>query len=86
MIVKALTPIEDFNEYFRTEFSDEEFDTIGGVVAHRFGHVPRRGEAVSVGDLRFQVIRADSRRIHLLSVTRVGDASQETQEAAVQRH
>jgi magnesium and cobalt transporter len=82
-IVKALTPIEDFNEYFETEFGDEEFDTIGGVVAHQFGHVPRRGEAVTIGDLRFQVIRADTRRIHLLSITRAGDA---VTESAAQTH
>jgi magnesium and cobalt transporter len=68
-IVKALTPIEDFNEHFRTGFSDEEFDTIGGLVAHHFGHVPRRGESVVIGHQRFEVIRADSRRIYLLMVT-----------------
>jgi magnesium and cobalt transporter len=68
-IVKALTPIEDFNEHFGTQLSDEEFDTIGGLVAHHFGHVPRRGEAVVIGSQRFQVIRADNRRIHLLMVS-----------------
>ncbi|MBA1146059.1 CBS domain-containing protein [Ectothiorhodospiraceae bacterium WFHF3C12] len=82
-IVKALTPIEDFNEYFETEYSDDEFDTIGGVVAHQFGHVPRRNESVVVGGLRFQVIRADNRRIHLLSVT---PASETATEAAAQKH
>ncbi|HEX5514652.1 MAG TPA: transporter associated domain-containing protein [Gammaproteobacteria bacterium] len=68
-IVKALTPIEDFNEHFGTQLSDDEFDTIGGLVAHRFGHVPRRGEAVVIGTQTFQVIRADNRRIHLLMVS-----------------
>ncbi len=68
-IVKALTPIEDFNAHFGTGFSDEEFDTIGGLVAHHFGHVPRRGETVVIGHQRFEVIRADSRRIHLLMVS-----------------
>jgi len=57
-IVKALTPIEDFNDYFGTELSDDEFDTVGGLVAHEFGHVPRRGETVVIGRHRFQVIRA----------------------------
>ncbi|MCP1673946.1 magnesium and cobalt transporter [Natronocella acetinitrilica] len=70
-IVKALTPIEDFNEHFHTDFSDEEFDTIGGLVAHSFGHLPRRGEQVTVERYRFEVIRADNRRIHLLMVTNV---------------
>jgi magnesium and cobalt transporter len=68
-IVKALTPIEDFNEHFGTGLSDDEFDTVGGLVAHQFGHVPRRGEAIVIGRQRFQVLRADNRRIHLLMVT-----------------
>jgi len=67
-MVKALTPIEDFNEHFGSSFSDEEFDTIGGLVAHDFGHLPRRGEAAIIGSHRFEVIRADNRRIHLLLV------------------
>ncbi|MGH8278479.1 MAG: HlyC/CorC family transporter [Gammaproteobacteria bacterium] len=68
--VKALTPIEDFNEYFATHFSDAEFDTVGGLVTHAFGHLPRRGEKILIGDLRFKVLRADSRRLHLLEVLR----------------
>jgi magnesium and cobalt transporter len=80
-VVKALTPIEDFNEYFSTTFSDDEFDTIGGLVANRFGHVPRRGEAVTIDDWRFEVLRADSRRIHLLRVTRVGSEGEPSQQA-----
>ncbi|MCC5856758.1 MAG: CBS domain-containing protein [Ectothiorhodospiraceae bacterium] len=75
-IVKALTPIEDFNEHFGTGFSDEEFDTIGGLVAHHFGHVPRRGESVVIGHQRFEVIRADSRRIHLLMVSELPPESE----------
>jgi len=70
--VKALTPVEDFNEALSTSFSDEEFDTIGGHVMQAFGHVPSRGETVEIGDLTFRVLRADTRRVHLLSVTRVG--------------
>ncbi len=69
--VKALTPIEDFNEAFGTAFSDEEFDTIGGLVTNAFGYLPRRGESVTLGDYRFQVLRADNRRVHLLHVTPV---------------
>lgn len=68
-VVKALTPIETFNDHFGTTFSDEEFDTIGGVVANGFGRVPRRGEHLVLEDLRFDVVRADSRRLHLLMVT-----------------
>lgn len=68
--VKALTPIEDFNEYFGTKFSDADFDTVGGLVTHAFGHLPRRGEKILIGNLRFKVLRADSRRLHLLEVLR----------------
>ena len=67
--VKALTPIEDFNEYFGTDFSDEEFDTIGGLVMNAMGHLPKRGESVAIANLRFKVLRADNRRIHMLALT-----------------
>jgi magnesium and cobalt transporter len=69
--VKAITPIEDFNEYFNTEFSDEEFDTIGGLVIKAFGRLPRRGETTRVGGVTFKVLRADKRRVHLLRVLSV---------------
>lgn len=67
-MVKALTPIEDFNDYFQTSFSDQEFDTIGGLVVKTFGHLPRRGETCSVDSLHFTVVRADKRRVHLFRV------------------
>ncbi len=67
--VKALAPIEEFNQYFFAEFSDDEFDTIGGLVMNRFGRLPRRGEVISIDRFRFKVLNADSRRIHLLQVT-----------------
>ena len=66
--IKARTPIEDFNEYFQTDFSDEEFDTIGGLVVKAFGHLPHRGEIQAVGGVTFKVLRADQRRVHLLRV------------------
>ena len=69
--VKAQTEIADFNRAFGTEFSDADFDTVGGLVLRRFGRLPKRGEAVSIGGLRFQVLRADSRRLHVLQVQRV---------------
>jgi len=68
--VKALTEIADFNATVGTSFSDQEFDTIGGLVLSRFGRVPKRGEQVRVDDLVFKVLRADSRRIHLLQVAK----------------
>ncbi|MCU0977406.1 MAG: CBS domain-containing protein [Steroidobacteraceae bacterium] len=66
--VHALARIQDFNEYFGTEFSDEEFDTIGGLVMHQFGRLPRRGETVTIEGLEFRVLRSDRRRIDLLRV------------------
>ena len=69
-LVKGLTPIEDFNEYFDTGFDDDEFDTIGGLVTNQFGHVPKRGERTRIDDLKFKVVRADSRRLHLLKVVK----------------
>src|SRR5688572_4979959 len=68
--VKALTEIPDFNAAFGTEYSDEEYDTIGGLILKRFGRVPKRGEQISFDSLTFRVLRADSRRLHLLQVTR----------------
>jgi magnesium and cobalt transporter len=68
--VKALTEIVDFNQAFGTHYSDEEFDTIGGLILKRFGRVPKRGEQIAFDNLTFRVLRADSRRLHLLQVTR----------------
>jgi magnesium and cobalt transporter len=68
--VKALTEIADFNAAFGTRYSDEEFDTIGGLVLNRFGRMPKRGEQISFDDLTFKILRADSRRMHLLQVAK----------------
>ena len=73
--VKATTEIVDFNAAFGTHFSDEEFDTVGGMVIHRLGRMPRRGEVVQIDNLRIQVLRADSRRVHTLLVDRPQVAS-----------
>ncbi|MGI9245212.1 MAG: HlyC/CorC family transporter [Steroidobacteraceae bacterium] len=67
--VPALTRIEEFNETFGTRFSDEEADTIGGLVLHDLGRMPRRGEAVLIGGVELKVTRADRRRIEMLRVT-----------------
>ncbi len=66
--VKATTEIADFNAAFGTAFSDEDFDTVGGLVIHRLGRLPRRNEVVAVDGLHLQVLRADSRRVHTLLV------------------
>ncbi|WP_076416763.1 CNNM family magnesium/cobalt transport protein CorC [Shewanella sp. UCD-KL12] len=67
-MIKALTPIEDFNEEFKTQFSDEEFDTVGGLVSHAFGHLPERNEKVTIDGIEFKVISADTRRLLQLRV------------------
>ncbi|MFV8819503.1 HlyC/CorC family transporter [Haliea sp. E17] len=64
--VKALTPIEDFNDYFDARFSDDEFDTIGGLVIQALGHMPARNEIAVIEDYEFKVINADQRKIHSL--------------------
>jgi len=69
--VKAQTAIGDFNLATGATFADDEFDTVGGLVANAFGRLPKRGEAVEIAGFRFQVLRADSRRLHTLSVTRL---------------
>ena len=68
--VKALTEIADFNAVFGTRYGEQEFDTIGGLILSRFGRMPKRGEQISFDNLVFKVLRADSRRLHLLQVAR----------------
>jgi magnesium and cobalt transporter len=68
--VKALTQIEDFNEYFDSDFDDEEVDTIGGLVTQAFGHLPAPGESIIIEDFEFTILNADNRRIRQLKVIR----------------
>jgi magnesium and cobalt transporter len=76
-LVLALTRIEDFNQFFNTAFSDEEYDTVGGLVMHELGRLPRRGEQLEFGGFRFKVLRGDRRRLHSLEVTRLSPAPAE---------
>jgi len=69
--VKAITEIADFNDAFGTSYSDEDFDTVGGLVISRFGRLPKRGEQIDFDGLSFRVLRADSRRLHALRVERI---------------
>ena len=71
--VRALTRIEDFNEFFECELSDEEYDTVGGLVMHELGRLPRRGESIDFGGFEFSVTKADKRRIGALRVQRLDD-------------
>ncbi|MBN0986423.1 HlyC/CorC family transporter [Amphritea pacifica] len=73
-IVKALTPIEDFNEFFDIGMPDDDFDTIGGLVTQKFGHLPRKDETVEIDAFTFKVLSADNRRIRLLQVIRTTPA------------
>lgn len=72
-IIKALTPIEDFNDFFNKELSDEDFDTIGGILMQEFGHLPKRNEVTQVDNMQFRVLYADNRQIHLLRLTILSD-------------
>jgi magnesium and cobalt transporter len=67
-MVKALTPIEDFDEYFSTHLATDEYDTVGGFIVNQLEHMPKKGESLVVDKLRFEVIRADNRRLHLIKL------------------
>ena len=67
--VQALTPVADFNEAFNVEFSDEEFDTVGGLVLQAFGRLPARNEIITLDRFEFRVINSDQRKLNSLRVT-----------------
>lgn len=67
-IVKAATMIDEFNEYFTSDFSNKEFDTIGGIVLQKFGYLPYRGETIKIDKFRFKILHSDNRRIYLLEI------------------
>ena len=75
-LVRALTRIEDFNEYFSTALDDEEYDTVGGLVMHELGRLPRRGEILEHAGFSFKVLRADRRRIESLEVTHLAQTGE----------
>jgi len=66
--VKALTPVDDFNEFFDASLDDDRADTVGGIIISEFGRLPKRGESVDLGRYHFRVVRADNRRVHLLEL------------------
>ena len=78
--VKALTEIDDFNKALGTEFSDEEFSTIGGLIVSKFGHLPKRGEITVFDKLSVTVLRADSRRLHSILIEKLPEVTLETEE------
>ncbi|MEK7223879.1 MAG: transporter associated domain-containing protein [Pseudomonadota bacterium] len=76
-VVKALVTLADFNTRLDSQLAHEEIDTLGGLVMSRLGHVPRRGEKIDIDNWRFEVLRADSRRVYLLKVTPVEQADRQ---------
>lgn len=69
IIVKALLPIDEFNEHFKSYLNQNGSDTIGGLISQTVGHVPQRGETIDIDSIRFEIIHADTRRVHLIRVT-----------------
>jgi magnesium and cobalt transporter len=67
--LNALTPIEEFNEHFGSHFSDDDVDTIGGIVMHGFGHLPKRGDSIELSGFVFKILQVDRRRLIQLQVT-----------------
>ena len=67
-VIKALMPIDEFDTYFSTQLATDEYDTIGGFLVNQFEHMPNKGESLVIDKLRFEVIRADNRRVHLLKL------------------
>lgn len=68
-IVKAMTPLDSFNEFFESEFPEETFENVGGLVVNAFGHLPKRNEVTEIGGYRFRILTADSQNVHLLRMT-----------------
>ena len=75
--VKALTPIDEFNKFFRTSLSDDEYETIGGLVINAFGHLPKRGEMIDLAVYSIKVLRSDKRRVHLLRLIKLDGSSEQ---------
>lgn len=67
-MIKALMPMDEFDDYFATQLATDEYDTVGGFLVHQLQHMPKKGESLTVDNLRFEVIKADNRRIHLIKL------------------
>lgn len=67
-MIKALAPIEEFDDYFSTHFATDEYDTVGGFIVNQLGHMPKKGDSLMIDGMRFEVIRADTRRVHLIKL------------------
>jgi len=81
--IKAITPIEEFNEQFSSNFSSEGFDTIGGLLTHEFGRMPKRGEIMNLEKFRFKILRADGRRVYLMQMSILEDQQDDSNSRSV---
>ena len=77
-LIKALTPVENFNDYFDAHVDDSDFDTIGGIILHALGRMPKRGEIIAIDNYLFKIIQADSRQVHLLQMVNQQPATMTT--------
>jgi magnesium and cobalt transporter len=77
--LQALTPVEDFNDYFESAFDEDEADTMGGVILHAFGHMPARGEVIELQGFTFKITNADNRRIQQIQLTSPKTANKEAE-------
>ncbi len=66
--IKAIMPISEFNDYFGAEIQDEEHETLGGFIVHQLGYLPKKGDKLEYERFRFEVLHADSRRLHLIKL------------------
>jgi magnesium and cobalt transporter len=67
-MIKALMPIDEFDDYFATHLTTDEYDTVGGFIVHQLQHMPKKGESLVLDNLRFEVIKTDNRRIYLIKL------------------
>jgi magnesium and cobalt transporter len=67
-MIKALAPIEEFDDYFSTHFATDEYDTVGGFIVNQLGHMPKKGDSLMIDGMRLEVIRADTRRVYLIKL------------------
>jgi len=70
-MVKALMPIDEFDDYFATHLTTDEYDTVGGFIVHELQHMPKKGEHLIVDNLRFEIVKVDNRRIHLIKLKKI---------------
>ena len=81
-LVQAKLDVEDFNEFFKTEFLDDEFDTVGGLLLQSFGHLPAVGEQTKIDDLQFEIVEADNRRITSAHVSKINETVADSEAAS----